>query len=579
MRIYTGKRINESERGVALIQSLLIMALMLAMMMGITLTAISELGVTNTYSSQTQALQAAEAGLNHAASLVKNYNGDNFSTLLGLRTNLSANYLPESNSNNPFINAANFAPGSTMITYENATRGYRVRDGVTGAVVPDTFYRVSVIDDEPTTSAAAGPKVPNFTPAGGYKESTGADPNNANIDQNNKIVIYSTGSYLNASVTLEGWIAFLPYPAMISNQPIAISGNAQLLGSYGGVHSNDSIAISGSPYIAQTATATGAVTTSGGGWQIDGFHGGLQPRIDLPTFVTKAPLPSGGPQTSPRIQDFIIQKADTLLIDPSYADGASLASGSDVSGNALQNAATARLNQLAQRLNISYTSLAEALQLGNGVGLTRVQQTNEAAVSVNLMTRAAAKIPTVSTTGWTYSNGGGGSWGVPPAGGAAIDNHTFYVIGQDRYSTTSANGGNVDISGNLGGGTRDVSILATGSITLTGNTRFTANIRELATPELPPFVKVDLMLLAVQDIKIRGDVDAALTFNGIVFAGEQFDLSGNGTFNGQVMSFGNTHTNGSPVSSNIETGSFTLSLNDGNSFGNVKLISWRQIKR
>jgi hypothetical protein len=435
-----------------------------------------------------------------------------------------------------------------------------------------------MIDDEPSTSSSAL-KVPNFNPGAGYKETSGVSPNDAGVDQNNKIVVYSTGTYANASVTLEGWIAFLPYPAMISNQDIAISGSAQLLGAYGGVHSNQSLNISGSPYIAQTATASSNVNTSGGGWQIDGFHGGLQPVIPVPKFVTREPLTSGGPATNPRIPDFIIRKADTLLIDPGFAHGASLTDSSDT------NAATVRVKKLSDRLNIPYTNLAAALQLGTGAGLTTVQQSSEAAVSV---TRAVAgdqnslgtptKIATVSDTGWNYTNGGGGSWGVPPSGGAAIDNHTFYVIGQDNYPS-SANGGNVDISGNLGSGVRDTSILATGSIVLTGNTKFTANIRSLATPELPPFVQIDLMVVAVEDLKIRGDVDAALEFNGIVFAGEQFDLSGNGTFNGQVMSYGNPDISGSPIDANIQTGSFTLSLNDGNSYGNIKLISWRQIKQ
>ena len=63
---------NKDERGAALVIALLTLALLLALSMGISLTAISELGVSSTYSSQTQALQAAEAGLNHAASLVSN---------------------------------------------------------------------------------------------------------------------------------------------------------------------------------------------------------------------------------------------------------------------------------------------------------------------------------------------------------------------------------------------------------------------------------------------------------------------------------------------------------------------------
>src|SRR5215472_4590329 len=61
------------ERGAALVSTLLIMALLVVMALGISLTSISELGVSSAYSSQTRAFQAAEAGLNHAASLVSNF--------------------------------------------------------------------------------------------------------------------------------------------------------------------------------------------------------------------------------------------------------------------------------------------------------------------------------------------------------------------------------------------------------------------------------------------------------------------------------------------------------------------------
>src|SRR5262249_19372300 len=98
---------NNGERGAALILALLVLALLLALTMGISLTAISEMGVTNSYRTQTVALEAAEAGLNHAASLIMNYvppaNSPNpgFTDLLLLRPGplnepnyLSANYNP-----------------------------------------------------------------------------------------------------------------------------------------------------------------------------------------------------------------------------------------------------------------------------------------------------------------------------------------------------------------------------------------------------------------------------------------------------------------------------------------------------
>ena len=272
---------DNGESGAALIMALLTLALLLALSMGMSLTAISELGVSNTYGTQTVALEAAEGGLNHAASLVANYTGTDFTAMLALRPSpLSTDYMA---GNNPFVtaNVASFVPGSVMIDPEDA-RGYQLRDGITGAVVPDVYYRVSLIDDEPTSSTAVV-KVPNFNPAN-YSETTGLNPNDATIDKNNRLVIYSTGTYANASVTLEGWIAFLPFPALSANDNIEISGNASITGAYGGVHSNDNIVENGNGWwVEQTVTATGNLTGDFVG-QVGGYYGG-QPAAARPAEV------------------------------------------------------------------------------------------------------------------------------------------------------------------------------------------------------------------------------------------------------------------------------------------------------
>ena len=570
----------KGERGAALIIALLTLALLLALTMGISLTAVSELGVSGTYGSQTQALQAAEAGLNHAASLVSNYTGADFTALLGLRpTPLSADYLT---GNNPFTtaNVGLFAPNCEMITMEDANRGYRLRDGITGApVTPEAYYRVSLLDDEPTTSTAQ-PRVPNFTPGATYRESVAPNANNANIDKNNRIVIYSTGSYANASVTLEGWLAFLPFPALSSNRDIDISGSADIRGAYGAVHSNEDISEGGNGWrVEQTVTATGNLTGSYTG-QVGGFFGGGQARLDLPEFVTRAPLTSGGPQTAPRIQDYLIRRADILLIDPGFADGAH----ENFPGN--NNAAARDLAQLAERLNIDYSALAAALDTSANNG-NNIQQASAMAISVARANPNAQGVPTrianVATTGWSNS---GGQWGILTNNNAA-NGHSFYVVGRNNYPGSS-NGGSVELNGNVGGNGAPlaVTIFCTGSISVRGNTNITANLRNLQTPNLPPFVQIDALLFAVEDIQVRGDFSASIEFTGITYAGEAVDLSGNGSINGQVIAYNWPNIAGSLVQgvagnpdANTVTGSFELTLNDGNSIGRIKLFSWRQIKR
>jgi len=195
----------------------------------------------------------------------------------------------------------------------------------------------------------------------------------------------------------------------------------------------------------------------------------------------------------------------------------------------------------------------------------------------------------VSDTGWSYS---GGNWGLnnPPAANiipsstpsqvspANNNAYTFYVVGADNYPTTQ-NGGYVKITGNVGSDTSPVelTVFATSSIELGGTPNMQAHLKA-STPELPPYDKPSILFVCVEDLKSNGDLDISSRFNGIIYLGEQFDLSGNGRFDGQVLGKNNTHVNGSPVDSNKIWGHFDLTLNTGGMIGTVKIISWRQIK-
>ncbi|MFY9611827.1 MAG: hypothetical protein WAU45_24840 [Blastocatellia bacterium] len=613
---------DSGERGAALIIALLVMALLLALTMGISLTAISEMGVTNSYGTQTVALQAAEAGLNHAASLVKNYvppantTNPGFTDLLLLRPTgstrdadsiLPADYL--SDSYNPFIalNSASFTPGE-MITNEDPSgnRGHQLRsaklDPLTGqpVPVPDAYYRVSVIDDEP--SGATTPSVPNFNPGSGFRETVGVpagtDSTKPNVDLNNRLVIYSTGTYANASVTLEGWVAFLPYPALSANDDIYVSGNMEVRGIYGGVHSNADLVIDqggGNNWqVEQTFTASSDILpdTSSADGHVGGFYGGGQARLDIPAFVTTDPVTPAGPPTSPRLQDFLIRRADRILVDPSFAHDAHATDPNDATGTVNGNKATRRLGSLAARLGLDYTTLAA--QLDSDSTAVKVQQNNDAAVEITRdpstgVVTSVLKMA-VADTGWSYSGGTNASWGIlTNNNGLAAGGKTYYVVGQDNYNDgpTSAtnpstkNGGHVVLTGNVGsnGSPLNVTILSTGSIEVSGTPNMTANVVNLITPLLPPFVRINLLLAAVEDIKINGDNTSSISFTGVSYAGEQVELSGSGDINGQVISFSNRNVVGSPVSANNISGSFDLTLNNGNSVGNIRLFSWRQIKR
>ena len=571
---------SKDEKGAALVMALLFMALMLTLVMGISLTAVSELGVTNTYSNQTQAFQAAEAGLQHGVTLVRNFtNGaagnPNFTNLLALRPTVSTNYLL---GNNPFTDATKFQAGSAMITDALDGSGHPILNAsgnpvgqqfydAAGNPVRGAYYSVHVIDDEKTSSTTAAVKVPNFNPTGTWEDG------NANTDSDGRIVVYSTGTYGSSSVTLEGWLAFLPYPALVAQYNINIGGNSAIVGEYGAVHSNNNLIVpnggGNSWSVEQTATASGSIVpdVATADPHVGGFVGQGQPQIYIPKFVTNAPLTSGGPNTTPRIPDYIIQRADYLLIDPDYA-----------ATNRTGETAQQRVNKLEARLNVTTNSIWTALTTGSG----NPANPQGIAISRNSFGIGTATLTDPSTVGWRYVNGSGGYWDIQSS---SIANKSFYAVGLDNYnlttpSSSSPNGGNVKISSNAGSDVSpiNVSVLATGSIEVDSNPNFRSQMTSVQTPELPPFVAPNFLFVAVEDLKIRGDASIP-QFSGVIFCGEQFDLSGNGAIDGQVLALSNTDVSGSPVSANSISGSFELTFNGGQSVGRIMLMSWRQIKQ
>jgi len=193
------------------------------------------------------------------------------------------------------------------------------------------------------------------------------------------VVIYSTGTYGSSSVTLEGWIGFLPYPALVAQKDVTVDGNAQIDGAYGGVHSNGNLTVGASADIAQTATAvgTGTFTTSG---TIGGFHAGGQDALYIPKFIT-APTATA----SPKIQDYIVQQADVVLLDPNFADQATR----DLSGN---SPATIRLKKLADSLGIPPTVLMRVADLSAVPLPTELAESVEAIID-----RALARRPDLAS--------------------------------------------------------------------------------------------------------------------------------------------------------------------------------------
>ena len=256
-----GRSLARSSRGMALMSVMFILMTLSAIAAATTTNARTEMMVARNAVSSAQAEAAAEAGLNHAMELAMPF-------VLQFAVN-------------------GFANASTAIT--GLIQG---PDGLTGTVANDAdngsfenlgiprppvqlnlcgvfgvTYEARVFDeDDPargvTLSAADIARI--------------GEDGDPTTDANSTIVIQAIGYALdNSTVTFETTIAntTLTMPAIVTGGDLIISGNATLTGTNGGVHANGNLEITGSPDIAENATAGGTYTATGSP-SIGGMSGG-----------------------------------------------------------------------------------------------------------------------------------------------------------------------------------------------------------------------------------------------------------------------------------------------------------------
>src|SRR5262249_8521616 len=153
---------------------------------------------------------------------------------------------------------------------------------------------------------------------------------------------------------------------------IAAGGNSEIDGTYGSVHSNSNLTLSGSAYVAQSATATGTYagpasgSGGGGGSGVGGFAAGGQPPIYMPRFVTDDP--------DPQIQNYLLRYTNILLIDPGFATAADTSNPPTAT-----DAATVRLLGLANSVGVNYGALRNEI----------IDPTSAQAVTINRTTSPA----------------------------------------------------------------------------------------------------------------------------------------------------------------------------------------------
>mgnify|MGYP006280984961 FL=1 len=118
-------------------------------------------------------------------------------------------------------------------------------------------------------------------------------------------------------------------------------------------------------------------------------------------------------------------------------------------------------------------------------------------------------------TGWTYSNG---TWSIS---GNSAGTGTYYVEGNAKVSGNPNGGGNGNNALNL-----QLSILATGNITISGNPKFTPQ----NTAKIQFVTDQDLVLSGNSDLD-----DVSTVIEGQIMVREQMSIAGNPEFQGRII--------------------------------------------
>ena len=353
--------------------------------------------------------------------------------------------------------------------------------------------------------------------------SPGLPPNEGNagtadplVDHNNRLIVRSIGTAATGARTvIDAEIGFIVFPALLTQGSISLSGNSTISGQYGSVHTNTNLSLSGSTSIAQSATASGTISQSGSP-SVGGFESGNQPVIPIPDLN---PFPAAGDVLP---QNFFISKADLVMVK-NLTD----------------------LTDAWTKLGYPVASLPASVP-ASGYAIRTSDQT----------------LQTPSTYGWSLS---GTTWS--PSGAAAGNNQAYFAYGD------------MDING----GTYTMTVVATGHYHVNGNAAFTpywAGSRAIALPGIqPPFAKIDLLFLAGTDFWMNGNASESITYNGVIYAGEQVKLLGNATFYGQVLAKDRSSSDSYITADDVQ-GNFTLNFNNSTGvLGSITLIAWRQVKQ
>lgn len=566
---------GRSERGVALIIVLILLSLMMILGMAIAMTGITEVSVSANSRQAAEAFNTADAGITHAYELVKNMKGDFTDLLRGSDWSSGASSLRNGNEfaawgPAPYWNLDGTTSGQTVAQMFDTSAVTTIPKASTSGraiamVDKRHFYELAAYDDAYDTKVYLADQ---------DSENTADTAHNPSVDGNRRVLVRSIGyvtntdvadansfnpdaSYVIATATVDAVIGLNPFPAIITNNNLTISNSVNITGDIGSVHANGTLNISG----ISSGNIEGSATWTGSGPTSDSSVGGF---VGQSGFITLPDLSAYSSSIAPY--------GDVVFIDKS-----SEATKREAFLKACANGDATKYAALVLAINTAVGGSADVI---GGSSLSKdVMLVKNTAVAAGYDVTAASS-PSYSSGGYSFDKSG--------IGGLGSSGKTVIFI------SPNSGGPSQTMSGNQSG---KITIVTTGSMKITGTPVLTSNLK-LQPPLQPPWDTANLLILCGEDIDLQGNSSSGdvLTGEGVVYCHEQFDGSGHGHINGQLVAYDKelvwdaiTRTYKSSTTSlsragsyknvNSLTGNFQLQHEIGTGYlGSFAQVSWRQLR-
>lgn len=589
----TTKRRDTSERGVALVLVMIFLTLMLLLGLGATMTSITEVSVGGNLRLANEAFNTADSGAAHAFELTRNMRGDFTCLLRG-----PDNVLHSGDEFTNYIGTRIFKLDGTVLTQDKNQPMFdasRVRTLTRVGGVRSMFrldarhlYELIAYDNagDPKSWLADAPR-----------ERAVDTANNPSIDGDRRIIIRSIGYVMPEDVPadLSGYkfypraaissavvdivIGQSPYPAVISNDDLEITNSVTISGSLGSVHANDDLVLgSGNFNISQTATFSNGTADSspkGSNSTSDNSH------------VTGFNGPADGiviPDLNP--YEYAAKAASYLLITPGAASSVSAFPRLALADAFAKHAGGANLTSFLAT-NDAAGDKTMIIAVDRNAAPPTFSVVAIAKGGLNLAFPAGA--PAQSRFQVSIASNSGVSISAVPAAG---NGKAIFVLMPVGSSQT------VNSNGNMTG---EITIMTNGSVSVNGNANL-KNAISLTTSEPPPWNSIAILVLAGEDIVMNGNAAAGNLVEAVLYAHEQFELSGNGFLSGQVIGYDRalawnlalksfvSDTSGSNPGSfsrnplvgphgSVISGNYTVTHNTGSDYlGGCSIAAWRQLR-